>query len=943
MMNAFPMPFRITAAVLVTVLVVVIGLLNLRDRALWVDATDGIYWVETEKGLQANEVIPGGAGEKAGVLPGDILQSINRQEIQNRGQHSNLIYGLGVDATAAYRLIRGSETQDVIVKLGSKALLTRKDALRTLLAFLYLAIGLFVIIRGGDKPRAFHFFWVCLVAFVVFLYSWTPNLKSLDWVVYVLSFSGFLLLPATFVHFCMRFPAEKAKGRARALLTYMPAAGLMLMQALFLTGHLAAWGLPRTARSSEILDRVQLAYFALLFFVAGAVLLKQRRDAIEVISRQQMKWVGYGTFAAIVPFTLIYVIPTLFGVRSTLAMDASMLFLVLMPLAFAYAVVHYRLLDVEVIARRSSAYFIASATLLVLYILFILVAGKGLQSIAPNADFFAAYLAALVVALLFAPFRGWIQRRLDRFFYRDQFSDRASLLEFAQTLSTEISLSRLSRRILERVSKTFQVDKAALFLSDAANPGCFRLIDTLVPRADTMPILFRTEDLLDSTGGKDPFSPEGSDQLHRAGPACGQEGLHFMHDLNLRGRRIGMIAFGQLPMGRHFSTEDTDLLGALSSYAAIALENANLYHSIETKALALERLKIYTENIIESINVAVIALDLDGKIGSCNRAFEELYGVKRNQILGAPIENLLGEDVISAIHNASGKNDWDLSSGSSIFKQYLKNRRNEDLIVNLSVIPLMDSADNNSGSLIVLDDITEKIRMEDQLLQAERLSSVGLLAAGVAHEVNTPLTGISSYTQMLLKEMPETDHRKPILEKIEKQTFRAAEIVNGLLNFARINGSEYQDIDLNKLIGESISLLDHQMRQNHIKLSIDLDPSIPAVYANSGKLQQVFINLFLNARDAMPSGGELKVVSSMNDSMVTVDIEDTGVGISSDDIKRIYDPFFTTKKTGKGTGLGLAVSYGIIQEHGGRIFVDSAPGKGAHFKLKLPTRKAKAQ
>lgn len=191
--------------------------------------------------------------------------------------------------------------------------------------------------------------------------------------------------------------------------------------------------------------------------------------------------------------------------------------------------------------------------------------------------------------------------------------------------------------------------------------------------------------------------------------------------------------------------------------------------------------------------------------------------------------------------------------------------------------------------------------------------------------------------------MPETDRRKPILEKIEKQTFRAAEIVNGLLNFARINGSEYRDVDVNKLIEESISLLGHQLKQSQIKLSINLDPSIPPVYGNSGKLQQVFINLFLNARDAMPSGGELKVFSSMNDSMVTIDIEDTGVGISGDDIKRIYDPFFTSKKTGKGTGLGLAVTYGIVQEHGGRIFVDSAPGKGAHFKLKLPTPKAKAQ
>jgi signal transduction histidine kinase len=239
-----------------------------------------------------------------------------------------------------------------------------------------------------------------------------------------------------------------------------------------------------------------------------------------------------------------------------------------------------------------------------------------------------------------------------------------------------------------------------------------------------------------------------------------------------------------------------------------------------------------------------------------------------------------------------------------------------------------------------MDDITAKVRLEDQLLQVEKLSSIGLLAAGIAHEVNTPITGISSYTQMLLKQTPETDIRKPILEKIEKQTFRAAEIVNGLLNFARMNGSEFKDLDVNRLIKESLSLLDHQLKMNHVKVEHTLDSTIPLVYGNSGKLQQVFINLFLNARDAMGAGGMLKVHTAMNDSMVIVDIQDTGAGISEENIKRIFDPFFTTKSTGKGTGLGLAVTYGIIQEHGGRIFVDSTPGQGTHFRIKLPTRYA---
>jgi signal transduction histidine kinase len=191
---------------------------------------------------------------------------------------------------------------------------------------------------------------------------------------------------------------------------------------------------------------------------------------------------------------------------------------------------------------------------------------------------------------------------------------------------------------------------------------------------------------------------------------------------------------------------------------------------------------------------------------------------------------------------------------------------------------------------------------------------------------------------MLLKDTPDSDKRKHILEKIEKQTFRAAEIVNGLLNFSRLNGSEFSELNINQLINDSLALLGHQLELNHIRVESRFDHSLPPVYGNMGKLQQVFINLFLNARDAMPSGGELAVQTAMDESMVVVDISDTGMGIPEENIKRIFDPFFTTKAIGKGTGLGLAVTYGIIQEHGGGIFVDSSAGKGTRFRLKLPTR-----
>jgi signal transduction histidine kinase len=219
---------------------------------------------------------------------------------------------------------------------------------------------------------------------------------------------------------------------------------------------------------------------------------------------------------------------------------------------------------------------------------------------------------------------------------------------------------------------------------------------------------------------------------------------------------------------------------------------------------------------------------------------------------------------------------------------------------------------------------------------------VGLLAAGVAHEVNTPLAVISSYAQILAKQVHGDEKQSALLDKITRQTFRASEIVNSLLNFSRTSSTEFASVDLNRVIQDTLTLLDHQFKTARIKVQQDLQTGLPPIYGNTGKLQQVFLNLFLNAKDAMPSGGTL-MISTNNGHSVQVVVSDTGTGIAQEHIHRIYDPFFTTKnkpqtKVGhsSGTGLGLSVTYGIIQEHAGKIRVDSKPGMGTTFIMEFP-------
>jgi hypothetical protein len=266
----------------------------------------------------------------------------------------------------------------------------------------------------------------------------------------------------------------------------------------------------------------------------------------------------------------------------------------------------------------------------------------------------------------------------------------------------------------------------------------------------------------------------------------------------------------------------------------------------------------------------------------------------------------------------------------------------ERLLVNATAVPLRGPAgpegDQASGTILLVENITERVRLEEQLQISEKMASIGLLAAGVAHEVNTPLTGISSFTQMLLDGADPTDPKTALLEKIERQTFRAAKIVNGLLTLSRPGESdgERTHVDLNTVITDVLSLLEHQLELSRIKVRKELWPSALTVVGVEHQLQQVFLNLFLNARDAMPSGGWLTVVSKTEGGELMVEVSDTGSGIPPEHLARIYDPFFTTKAIGSGTGLGLSISYGIVREHEGTLRCDSGVGRGTKFTLVLP-------
>jgi signal transduction histidine kinase len=257
----------------------------------------------------------------------------------------------------------------------------------------------------------------------------------------------------------------------------------------------------------------------------------------------------------------------------------------------------------------------------------------------------------------------------------------------------------------------------------------------------------------------------------------------------------------------------------------------------------------------------------------------------------------------------------------------------------LTVGPLQ--GESQAGVLLTLDEVTEQVQMEERLIQQDRLASVGMLAAGVAHEVNTPLTGISSFAQLLLEEAAPNSPQRSTLEKIVQQAGRAARIARDLLRLSRpvaaVGELSSSPVVLSELVEETLGLLMPQIRRAGVVIEREWNPSLAPAWGDRSRLQQVLMNLVLNALDAVGESGTIQVrLIAEGARHVALEVVDDGPGIPDAVRSRIFDPFFTTKKAGAGTGLGLSISYAIVREHGGVLSAESRPGGGTTMRVVLP-------
>jgi signal transduction histidine kinase len=920
---------------------------------------DGVTWVD-RKGpdgkniVKALHVASDSPAAKAGIRDGDTLREIQSSPVEKAIDVPQILAVVKAWSKPEYTVERrGVEFQAKVI-IGERVP-DYTVSYQYLIGLAYLAIGLFVFFRRGSAPKAVHFLVLCLVSFVLSTFHYTGKLNNFDKVVYWGNIAAGIFAPTVFLHFCLTFPEPRSwlRGRGRSALIYLPGTLLLALTAAIAAGNLRI-GIS-LVELRWLLDRLLLGYFSLLYLLGAMVLNLEYRLTSDPIVRQQLKWLRNGAVLGILPFTALYVVPFILGATPGPYMRWAILFLPLIPLTWAYAIFRYRLMDVDVIFQQGYVYTLATLAVLAVFYGLFLVVGK-VDELSPSA------VVGLIVAatFVFQPIRNWLQELLDRhYFYKDRYDYRRTLVEFARELSSETDLDKMLESVADRLTHTLSIKSFAVFLR-AEGEEQFQL-KRKWPAGSGTPDDYLDLRFLSKEPAQNYLFFERTrlalDVVSREWPASVR---HTIADLDLtyylpcsvRGKTIAWLGVSRTEKGDFLSSDDLELLVTLSGYVGIAIENARLYRSLQQKADEYERLKEFSENIVESINVGILAADLHDRVESWNSQIERLTGVPREMALGRTLRELLPADLCDRFDQVKGhtgvhniyKFAYAPTARPSAFEAsangngmgIVHNEPLREAILNLAIAPLVSKEGAEIGRLIIFDDITDRSDLERRLMQADKLSSIGLLAAGVAHEVNTPLAVISTYAQMLAKQVNGDDSKSKLLDKIAKQTFRASEIVNSLLNFSRTSPNEFADVDLNRVVEETVSLVRHQLQKARVEVDLDLQQGLSSIKGNPSKLQQVFLNLVLNARDAMDEGGRLAVKTNCDGNCARVEISDTGAGIPPENIPRIYDPFFTTKSARKGTGLGLSVTYGIVQEHGGSIEVQSQLGAGTTFHLEFP-------
>jgi two-component system, NtrC family, sensor kinase len=805
----------------------------------------------------------------------------------------------------------------------------------------YLLIGLYTLLRQGGRQGFLFYVW-CLASALLYLLTPVPPADALYRWVYGGDELARLLLPALTLHLFLVFPAPLARRFARAIpFVYLPAAVFAALQLdLFLFHGRFLFGRP-TAGAFALLDQWEIAHLVLFGLASIAILLwrlaRPPEGALGHLGtpgwqQRQLRWIVFGMAGGYLPFFVLYVTPLLLGLRRpALLTTMAVLPLALVPLAFAYAILRYKLWDIEVIVRDTISTTLTLFLGVIGFSLANLLIVRGVPQDLAVARNLLSFTAGLGIAALLVPTRRGLSSALERLHYRSTFGKRRALSGLGRELLLERDLGQLCSALLKQIEEGVAIERLNLYLVQGESLVAVRPEGRL-PRS--LPLDVLGEELWDEevrriSGVALPTEPMPAAQhLFLAG-------YRYAFPLTVLGSRVGVALAGYKADQNPLNSEDVELVRHLLNQAALAIENAQLLGRLQDQLQEVIRLKRYTEGIFESSPAGIAVLDPEGRIVSANAAFAALAGRERADLAGLPLAQVLPVE-LPPIGGGPTEVSYCGVGGSNNEERYLQLSLADFSGQEIAGVPPTPADADGRLRILVVHDVSDRVAMENALKEKDRLAALGMLAAGVAHEVNTPITGISSYAQMLLSDTAESDPRYDLLKKVERQTFRAARIVNNLLEYARNKSGERGPVALTPVIGEAIELMGDRLARRGIAVDFRRPEGEVTVIGCDGELQQVFTNLVANAADAMEAGGRLTVSVETDGGRARVAVADTGPGIPPERLEKIFQPFFSTKLTRGGTGLGLSISYDIVRRHGGDLKASSRPGEGACFVVELP-------
>lgn len=513
--------------------------------------------------------------------------------------------------------------------------------------------------------------------------------------------------------------------------------------------------------------------------------------------------------------------------------------------------------------------------------------------------------------------------------------DLIALQELNKIISQSFNLEDIIQKIVAEGKRLAKTNHCHLFLLDEQNRFLIGTASTQTDKLDIRTVKIPYSET--STAGRALIER----RVIPIDDVAGHEG----HDSTLMGtlgwraaifaplltkeQAIGILVCSDDSRERRFTDEEILRAETMAHQASIALENARLFQRVS-------RSQKEWETTFDAMQDCVSVHDTAGKVIRANVALARRLKTIPQKVIGR---------YCSEIYNSAGANQatcrhTQLPKGESLLVEE-KTLPAMDGVFQISVSPWYDKDKRIVGFIHVAKDISNEKLLQQQLIQSEKLSAIGELISGIAHELNNPLTGVMGYSQLLQMRKDLDDRAKDNLLKINNLALRCQKIVQNLLSFARKQKPERTLSDINEILEKTVELRSYELQVNNIQIDRELDRNLPKTIADAHQLQQVFLNVVTNAEQAMleAHGKGRLIIRTRADAQkerIIVEFIDDGPGIPEGHLTRIFDPFFTTKEVGKGTGLGLSLSYGMIKEHGGNIYVTSRPGDGATFVIELP-------